>query len=215
MVTTHPETNILLMGKILHHLGWNDETNVGFIPVSRPLGASQVVQDFFLSTVAPENRPSQKKTIVFQPSIFRRYVSFMEGKFAKHVGYFPPDKKSLTASPPEKWCLEDEFPFGFWPGFRGELLNFRSVIRVNRSAKKQICPLRMGKGSQWYHDSTLPKINMEPAKITRPQKKHRLPNRFIVATGCKSRYSFLSGVHVTYITCFPTKSSIHPFASFA
>ncbi len=28
---------------------------------------------------APENRPSQKETIVFQPSIFRAYVSFREG----------------------------------------------------------------------------------------------------------------------------------------
>ena len=28
---------------------------------------------------APENRPSQKETIVFQPSIFRCYVSLREG----------------------------------------------------------------------------------------------------------------------------------------
>ena len=32
-----------------------------------------------LTAFAPENRPSQKETIVFQPSIFRCYVSFREG----------------------------------------------------------------------------------------------------------------------------------------
>lgn len=73
--------------------------------------------------------------------------------------------------------------------------------------QRQICPLRMGNGSQWYHDSTLPKINMEPAKITPPKKKHHLPSRLIVATGCKSRYSFLSGVHVSNM--FSNKI-IHP-----
>ena len=30
------------------------------------------------TNIAPENRPSQKETIVFQPSIFRGYVSFRE-----------------------------------------------------------------------------------------------------------------------------------------
>ena len=33
------------------------------------------------TNIAPENRPSQKETIVFQPSIFRDYVSFREGIF--------------------------------------------------------------------------------------------------------------------------------------
>ena len=31
------------------------------------------------TNIAPENRPSQKETIVFQPSILRCYVSFKEG----------------------------------------------------------------------------------------------------------------------------------------
>ena len=31
------------------------------------------------SEFTPENRPSQKETIVFQPSISRCYVSFREG----------------------------------------------------------------------------------------------------------------------------------------
>ena len=31
------------------------------------------------TNIAAENRPSQKETIVFQPSIFRGYVSFREG----------------------------------------------------------------------------------------------------------------------------------------
>ena len=31
------------------------------------------------TSIAPEIRPSQKETIVFQPSIFRGYVSFREG----------------------------------------------------------------------------------------------------------------------------------------
>ena len=31
------------------------------------------------TNIAPENRPSQKETIVFQTSIFRGYVSFREG----------------------------------------------------------------------------------------------------------------------------------------
>ena len=31
------------------------------------------------TNMAPENRPSQKEGIVFQPSIFRCYVSFREG----------------------------------------------------------------------------------------------------------------------------------------
>ena len=31
------------------------------------------------TNIAPENRHSQKETIVFQPSIFRCYVSFREG----------------------------------------------------------------------------------------------------------------------------------------
>ena len=31
------------------------------------------------TNIAPENRPSQKETIVFQPSIFSCYVSFREG----------------------------------------------------------------------------------------------------------------------------------------
>ena len=31
------------------------------------------------TNIAPENRPSQKETIVFQPSIFRSYVRFGEG----------------------------------------------------------------------------------------------------------------------------------------
>jgi len=35
------------------------------------------------SNVAPENRPSQKETIVFQPSIFRCYVGFREGRSYK------------------------------------------------------------------------------------------------------------------------------------
>ncbi len=32
------------------------------------------------TNMTPENRPSQKETIVFQPSIFRDYVSFREGR---------------------------------------------------------------------------------------------------------------------------------------
>ena len=31
------------------------------------------------TNIAPENRPSQKETIVFQPSIFRCFDSFREG----------------------------------------------------------------------------------------------------------------------------------------
>ena len=31
------------------------------------------------TNIAPENRISQKETIVFEPSIFRGYVTFMEG----------------------------------------------------------------------------------------------------------------------------------------
>ena len=36
-------------------------------------------KSYFGGLMAPENRPSQKETIVFQPSIFRAYVSFREG----------------------------------------------------------------------------------------------------------------------------------------
>ena len=36
------------------------------------------------NSLAPENRPSQKETIVFQPSIFKGYVSFREAISLKH-----------------------------------------------------------------------------------------------------------------------------------
>ena len=42
-------------------------------------GCSFCYNPLKLKLFAPENRPTQKKTIVFQPSIFRCHVSFREG----------------------------------------------------------------------------------------------------------------------------------------
>ena len=42
-----------------------------------------------LTIFSPENRPSQKERIVFQPSIFRGYVSFREGIYVKFLGCKP------------------------------------------------------------------------------------------------------------------------------
>ena len=46
------------------------------------------------TNIAPENRASQKETLVFQPSIFRCYVSFREGKSPLHV----PNKRSTSTT---------------------------------------------------------------------------------------------------------------------
>ena len=38
-----------------------------------------------LTANAPENRPGPKRKVVFQPSIFRCYVSFREGTYRKNI----------------------------------------------------------------------------------------------------------------------------------
>ena len=55
------------------------------------------------TNIAPENTPSQKETIVFQPSIFRGYVSFREGTirfFAAAPACFDPGTISCSRNAP-------------------------------------------------------------------------------------------------------------------
>ena len=53
---------------------------LGISPFKGLLGGDRIqIHSLKLTANAPENRPSEKETIVFQPSIFRCYVSFREG----------------------------------------------------------------------------------------------------------------------------------------
>ena len=78
------------------------------------------------TNIAPENRPSQKETIVFQPSIFRGYVSFGEyqnpkgckgnGPFSSILGRFisphlPPYQPKLSVSESIFKCWIQVWPY--------------------------------------------------------------------------------------------------------
>ncbi len=51
-------------------------TCLDFIPLQESVASRYILPK---TNIAPENRPSQKVSLVFQPSIFRCYVSFREG----------------------------------------------------------------------------------------------------------------------------------------
>ncbi len=71
--------------RFAHKWSWcwgaiRDGANHGRVGVVWVLQLCLFFQNFTFpeTTIDPENRPSQKETIVFQPSIFRCYVSFRE-----------------------------------------------------------------------------------------------------------------------------------------
>ena len=66
-----------------------------------------IVSSLKLTANAPENRVSQKETIVFQPSIFRCYVSFREGKLPN---FFAPknDDRGFTKKKSRKLELQGD-----------------------------------------------------------------------------------------------------------
>ena len=71
-------------------------------------------------------------------AIFHLYNGLVNILYMEHLGKKKMDRNLKNNTPsklsiaPEKWCLEDEFPFGiFWESlFSGAILNFTGVIQL-------------------------------------------------------------------------------------
>ena len=119
------------------------------------------------TNMEPENRPSQKETIVLQPSIFRCYVSFREGisrPSKLHPSGFPSGSHWnpwIASTTVEALLIGQgiggfgDFPNGFRLDLRVELETFLWTFR-KRSCEKhgKTCHFnyrRYHSGSNWMH----------------------------------------------------------------
>ena len=140
------------------------------------------------TNIAPENRSSQKEILIFQPSIFRCYVSFREGrsKLAWGTPFWKEREQTLCKS---IWMFQqifvapklDDFPSTVQRDFTGFTRRFfRQNSLVTSKWKFQIEEVFQQIGiTPW-------KFNSSPPKIRHPKRKpDHLPTIiFQGRTGC-------------------------------